>query len=96
MKHAIKQTLKGNQFGFALVTELMFLIIFGLGVLALSALTEKTPSENSEAVEKVHAVWLENSPRSRLQMNPEATKSMDYTQNGVDCDTPRKLVQLKL
>lgn len=83
--------------GLALVTELMSLMIFGLGVLALSNLTTKTSNTNSEAVQRIHAVWLANSLRSRMQMNPSAAREMAYEGTKVQCnDIPDTRVQQDL
>lgn len=71
--------------GFALITELISLLVFGLGVLALSSLSERTVTSNSESLQKIHATWLTNSLISRLTMNSVSARNLDYKQDNIDC-----------
>ena len=63
--------------GFALMTELASLVIFGFGMLALSTLSEKTVSASSESLQRTHASWMVNSLISRMSMNNAAPTQMD-------------------
>ncbi|MEC8009971.1 MAG: hypothetical protein VX185_04300 [Pseudomonadota bacterium] len=72
--------------GFALMTELASLVIFGFGMLALSTLSEKTVSASSESLQRTHASWMVNSLISRMSMNVEEARKLAYTKNKVNCN----------
>ena len=83
--------------GFALITELISLLVFGLGVLALSSLSNKTVTSNSESLQKIHATWLANSLISRQIMNPTEARSLRYKQDNVNCaNTPSDRISADL
>ena len=71
--------------GFALVTELISLVIFGIGFIALSSLSSKSVQANSESVQRVHVSWLANSLISKMVMNPVQARDLKYTSDSLDC-----------
>jgi len=75
-----------KQLGFALVTELVSLFVFGFGVFALSNLSGKTATANSEALQRVHATWLANSLLSRIVMNSNEARQLSYSMENINCD----------
>jgi len=72
--------------GFALLTELITLVIFGFSVLALSSLSGKTVVASSESLQRIHATWLANSLIARLSMNKDAAYELAYQPDNINCD----------
>ena len=72
--------------GFALVTELITLVIFGFSILALSNLSGRTIVASSESLQRIHATWLANSLVARLAMNKTQAQALEYQRANVNCD----------
>lgn len=71
--------------GFALITELVSLMVFGLGVLALSSVSEKSATASSESLQKIHATWLASSLMSKMSMNSENARMKEYSKANLSC-----------
>jgi|GEM_PF-850451 len=80
--------------GFALMAELVSLLVFGLSIFTLSYLSSKSASANSEAVQRIHVSWLANSLMSKMAMNPEDARRQAYRQDNVNCNAQAQTSRL--
>ena len=76
--------------GFALFAELISLLMFGLGFVVLSNLSNQSISLNSESLQRVNASFLADSIVARIQINLDDARAMAYNTTGGYCkDNPQ-------